>query len=310
MRFLLPLLVACAAAPEPVLPPGWTTAAPMPSPRQEHAVVAFRGEVWALGGFEGAIELSARVEAYDPTTDTWRRTLDLPTPMHHLHVAVIHDELIVAGLLEGMGFDHDGRVFRLRDEAEGWVDGTPMPEDEARGSGGVAVLDGGMHIVGGFREIAVPTVSVYDPTTDTWSRRPDLPEPKDHLAAGVIDGTLIAAAGRDARLTENRNTTARLVDGSWVDSAPLARARGGVVSVTHDGLLYVLGGEGNREVQDGMFADVEAYDPDTDTWTLLGDMPIPVHGAGAASLEGAIWIPGGGTRQLFGATDVLQRFVP
>ena len=41
-------------------------------------------------------------------------------------------------------------------------------------------------------------------------------------------------------------------------------------------------------------AQIEAYDPRTDTWQNLGQMPLPTHGlTRAAVLDGRIHIPGG-----------------
>lgn len=45
-----------------------------------------------------------------------------------------------------------------------------------------------------------------------------------------------------------------------------------------------------------MFADHDYYDPRTNQWFQLDDMPIPVHGVyGSAYVNGLIWVSGGGT---------------
>jgi hypothetical protein len=45
-----------------------------------------------------------------------------------------------------------------------------------------------------------------------------------------------------------------------------------------------------------MFPDHDYYDPRTDRWTRLADMPIPVHGVYASVLvTGLICAAGGGT---------------
>ena len=70
-------------------------------------------------------------------------------------------------------------------------------------------------------------------------------------------------------------------------------ARGGVTGVAAFGCLYVIAGEG-APAPPGMFHQVEAYDPRTDTWQKLADMPNPTHGlTRAAVLDGRIHIPGG-----------------
>ncbi len=59
-----------------------------------------------------------------------------------------------------------------------------------------------------------------------------------------------------------------------------------------------------------MFAAAEAYDPASDRWEVLPAMRTPRHGMGAAAAGGAIVGPGGGTRQGFGASAVVEAFVP
>ena len=45
-----------------------------------------------------------------------------------------------------------------------------------------------------------------------------------------------------------------------------------------------------------MIPDRDYYDPRSDRWTRLPDMPIPVHGVyGSAFVDGLIWVAGGGT---------------
>jgi N-acetylneuraminic acid mutarotase len=62
------------------------------------------------------------------------------------------------------------------------------------------------------------------------------------------------------------------------------------------GCFYVFGGEGNDADPRGVFEEMEAYNPSTDTWTKLTPLPTPVHGVtGAAFAEGLIYLIGGGT---------------
>ena len=64
-----------------------------------------------------------------------------------------------------------------------------------------------------------------------------------------------------------------------------------------DGCFHTFGGEHPSAGPSGVFPDHVVYNPSTDKWTRLPDMPIPVHGVtGLALVNGWIHLPGGGLR--------------
>src|SRR5262249_61345512 len=80
-----------------------------------------------------------------------------------------------------------------------------------------AVLDGKLFVIAGFDSsgVSTDTVEVYDPDTDTWSRRAPVPLPTNHNAAAVAGGGRLAlartpeAAGSSASLPGHPTTAAR-----------------------------------------------------------------------------------------------------
>jgi hypothetical protein len=75
----------------------------------------------------------------------------------------------------------------------------------------------------------------------------------------------------------------------------MPRARSGMNGVMARGCFHVWGGEDTDPAM-GMYPDHDYYDPRTDKWTRLRDMPISVHGVtGSAFVNGLIWVTGGGT---------------
>ena len=87
-------------------------------------------------------------------------------------------------------------------------------------------------------------------------------------------------------------------------------SRGGSTGAILNGRLYVFGGEGNESQPSGVFANVEVYDPVTDTWQVLPPMPTPRHGTGAATVGSTIYVPGGATVAGFGAVDTHESLTP
>ena len=82
--------------------------------------------------------------------------------------------------------------------------------------------------------------------------------------------------------------------------------RSGVAGAAVFNCLYVFGGEGNPADPDGIFHQVEAYDPVRDAWAQLPPMRTARHGIYAAIIGNLIYLPGGATHQGFGVTGVNE----
>ena len=133
----------------------WAARADMPTARALFGASAVGGTIYAVGGTTIGLDKLAVVEAYDTATDTWTRRADLPTPRNALSTAVV-----------------DGKVYAIG----GW--GIDRPE------GGWESLD---------KTAVVPdfsTVEVYDPKTDTWATRADMPTARSHMTVSALGGKI------------------------------------------------------------------------------------------------------------------------
>jgi N-acetylneuraminic acid mutarotase len=291
---------------------GWTTVAPLGvGPRQETAVVNLDERIYVIGGYDGGIQIVPTVEVWDPATRSWSRAADLPVAMHHANAVAHAGKIYLLGFL-GPGFAADGRSFVYDPDADTWSPIADMPPGTERGSSAIGVIDDRIYVFAGLRGGAVTDGSYYEPATDTWTRVAAAPRPFDHAAFGVFGGELVVAGGR------NQSIGAHVADvdrydpqtDSWRSGTPMPTSRAGVAGATYDGKLWVIGGEGNAAEATGVFAQVESYDPVTDSWTQYADMPDPRHGMGAAGFAKGILVPGGAREQAFGAVDAADVFVP
>lgn len=318
MRLLLPILLlsACTAPPEArddddasdaPADPAWSEGAPLLAPLQENGVVVWNGEVVVIGGFDDTLTSVARVEAYDPAADSWRSLPDLPEAMHHANVAVVDDVLYVLGGNLGFGFTPTSAGWALRDG--GWESVAPMPAARARGSAAVGVIDGAIVLAGGLASGAVVQVDVYDPGSDSWSQRADLPVPRDHGGGCVLEGALHQLVGREGSLATNSSAHHRWDPDAdaWSEVEDAPTARGGVAVASDGRRCVVIGGEGNGDRELGTFGEVEVYDG---AWSAWPELPLPIHGTGAAIVDGFLYVPGGADRDGFGPVDALQIFGP
>ena len=79
----------------------WTAAAPMPGPRNQFGMVVLGGKIYAMGGqfHHDSMQLDqARVDIYDPRSDSWSSGPALPKGHSHA---------------EGGTFVHGGRIYMV-----------------------------------------------------------------------------------------------------------------------------------------------------------------------------------------------------
>jgi N-acetylneuraminic acid mutarotase len=183
-------------------------------------------------------------------------------------------------------------VYELDPTTGVWATKAPMPT--ARSGGAAVVHDGKIYVAGG-RLPQGADFAVYDPAANTWEVLPNLPTQRNHFTGAAINGRIHYVGGRQGNGLSPLMTTAHEVfdpqTRTWTTAAPMLRARSGMNSVMARGLFHVWGGEGPG----GMFPDHDYYNPQTNQWTSLPNMPIPVHGVvGSAFVDGRIWVTGGG----------------
>jgi len=277
----------------------------LPAARQEHAVVAAAGEIYVIGGYTPSVTDS--VQAYDPGKDSWRDVKAFPERMNHGNAGVVGDKIYVAGYYVNGTMSKATTLHHSYDpKSDTWTAKSPLPAGTQRAAGCVAVDAGLMYVVGGASDgKSVANAARYDAAADKWEELPPLPERREHCSAGVIDGVLYIAGGRMDGITGIEPKTWALDTSTkvWTERASLNPPRGGLAGAVLNGRFYVFGGEGNAARASGVFPDIDAYDPTTNTWQKLAPMFVPRHGYGAATLDGRIYLAGGAIMQGAGASQ-------
>ncbi len=275
-------------------------------------MVALGNTVFVLGGFDDGPTVQASVLAYSVAEDRWTESVPLPRPLHHINAAVVDGTVWVLGALEGFGFVAVGTALSWAPGDAQWRERAPMPEGTQRGASAVGVVGREVMVVGGLRAgSSVADAQAYNVDLDRWDALEPLPVARDHMVGGVVNGRLVVAGGRNGMLVGRVDA---LDPGSrtWSRLADLPTPRAGTMGAVWDGHLYVLGGEGNAADADGMFNHAEVLDVEQGTWSALPVMMPPIHGTGAAAVDGVIHVPGGATRAGFGAVarHAVLRVVP
>ena len=267
----------------------------------EFALAEANGRIYVLGGYppqQGPNRTSSAVQIYDIASDSWTLGPPLPQPNNHGMAAAVNGKIYLLGgqtTDDQQGATAVNKVYEFDPATGVWTEKAPMPT--AR-SGGVAVALAGRIYVAGGRVPRGNDFAVYDVATDQWEVLPNLPSQRNHLTGAAINGRIHVVGGRLGNgLSPDKSDAHEVFDPqtrTWTSAAPLLRARSGMNSVLARGCYHVWGGEAPPPV--GMIADHDYYDPRTNSWKSLRDMPIPIHGVnGSAFVNGLIWVTGGGT---------------
>jgi hypothetical protein len=283
----------------------WGRRAGLLEANSEYALAESNGRLYVLGGYPASRQTSRTVQIYDIASDSWVLGEPLPQPNNHGMAAGVNGKIYLIGgqrTDDQQGNSAVDMVYELDPATGTWVEKARMPT--AR-SGGVAVVHDGKIYVAGGRVPRGSDFAVYDPAADRWEVLPDLPSQRNHISGAAINGRIHIVGGRLGNgLSPLKSDAHEVFDPqtrSWTTAAPMLRGRSGMNGVMARGCFHVWGGEAPT----GMTPDHDYYDPRTDTWSSLSNMPIPIHGVvGSAFVDGLIWVTGGGT-QVGGASGSL-----
>jgi N-acetylneuraminic acid mutarotase len=151
------------------------------------------------------------------------------------------------------------------------------------------------------------TVEVYDPATDTWTARADMPTPRSHMTVSAVGGKIYAIGGGIPPRTTGTGQFHPLLEvydtatNRWSRAAAdLPTPRSVLSSCVVDGRIYVMGGifsrgsslpEIVRNLQ--ILSVVEVYDPVSGRWTRGRDLGAPRGWFSTSTMNGKIYVVGG-----------------
>ncbi len=158
------------------------------------------------------------------------------------------------------------------------------------GWGATAVTpgDGFLYLLGG--SINRGRFSKYDPVSNTWTQLPSIP------GEGTIEGGAAALGGKIYVFGNPFNSAMYVYDlasGQWLpgaQSGPYSFVTRGISFVVTGGALYAVGGTNNSL---DPVPGLKRYDPASDTWTQLANMPVPRGFAATTVIDGRIYVAGG-----------------
>lgn len=256
--------------------------------------------------FKLVIVVSVFIMMGNAAGEKWQVISELPTQRSGFATAVVDGKIYLIG---GTLFEHERGVRRADlpgiwqgpfgmslvevydPQTSTWQRVADMPT--ARSEPMTAVVDGKIYVLAGYvgkdnRGVNLKNLKVvemYDPQTDTWVRKQDMPIPRIQFGIGVVAGKIYAIGGylhpRDREPGDPwRVDLVEVYDpasDTWAKRAKMPTRRDGVQAAVIRDTIYAIGGAGWPQVGAGgpVLGTIEVYEPRINRWTKKPEMPNP-----------------------------------
>jgi N-acetylneuraminic acid mutarotase len=186
-----------------------------------------------------------------------------------------------------------------------WKTKAQMPAPRAWASG-AAVINGKVYVPGGLNANATATRTLYqyNPATDEWTRKADMPIASYGGAAVTHNGKLwvLTPAGGSTRLHRYDPSTNK-----WTARASGPAGHYYPVAGVIDGKIYVAG---TMKSDESPSHQVSVYDPASNSWSTGADMPEDQLGAGGGVVGGKLYLVGGFHTLNYGGVNYTTVYNP
>ena len=265
----------------------WSAAAPLGLGRAGHtATLLDDGRVLVTGGTgQDATDGGHRyvaltsVELYDPKTNRWSAGPPMKDA-RNWHTATRLDDgrvLVVGGAREMR--QHLSSTELFTPDAGSWASAAPLAE--ARCLHQAVNVPGGVLVVGGRSNKGdkdtgygrpLGSTERYDAAAGTWSRAPELTEPRQyHAVVPQAEGHTLVVCGAAPTMLTNQTEWLGPQATEWKESAqnpPLGRAHH-TATVLPSGDVLVIGGETSEAVDSDL---VQRLDVKLERWCVAGEL--------------------------------------
>ncbi|HEU4733896.1 MAG TPA: kelch repeat-containing protein [Kofleriaceae bacterium] len=213
---------------------------------------------------------------------SWRTGADIPRPREGYGAAAVDGILYyIAGNTE-LG---DVTINQAYDPAlDTWSTRAPLPSTPRAEMS--AVSDGRfLYLIGGRGPAGISAeLWRYDPRSDSWQQLASMPTARatEYMAA-IDQGQLYVVGGRTTGEPGAGGELAAvevydIASGVWSTAAPMPEPRSDAVVLAQNAHLYVFGGYGPSEVENGNKTDTTfIFDITHGTWSRGANLPAPLH---------------------------------
>jgi RNA polymerase sigma factor (sigma-70 family) len=251
----------------------WTRKADMPTLRNSFAAAVVNGKIYAIGGVNtNTCDLSV-VEEYDPTTDKWEKKADMPTSRLGISASVVNGKIFAIG-----GHACGGNILQTVEEydpvSDTWTKKVNMPTKRVHLS--TSVVNGKIYAIGGGNQSngntnydGLSVVEEYEPATDTWTKRANMPTARWSLSTSVVDDKIYTIGGGHKQIPYDVVEEYDPSTDTWTNRTKMTMTRGGLATSTVNGKIYAIGGNNGN-----FLPTVEEYTPEiSESINFKGKLP-------------------------------------
>mgnify|MGYP001555514222 CR=1 FL=1 len=212
------------------------------------------------------------------------------------------EQVTIKGWAQMLGVDAGNAGAPVK---RAWQDREKMPSDRIIYD---AVVVGG-HVFADHGEQGYGAISRFDPAVNTWT---EVPNPSQNLWHGnmgdatlaSLGNSLVAMAGHDGQNVWPYAYRYDVDSKQWQQMPNIPTPRWGMGTAELDGKLYAMGGTTKSGYEEFAFSPLgqenaalskacELYDPATNAWSKLPDLPVARAQAAAIAVDGKIYVVGG-----------------
>ena len=274
----------------------WTKCAPLPCATIGGCTAVRNGKLFLCGGLTKNINYLTQVYIYYPRNDKWYRISDCP--QYYCSCAVIDDHFTVIG---GCSVSDDAitnLLWSYNSAAKKWERLLP-PMPTKRSLTTSQVYDNRLIICGGLLpdKTASDSVEVLDLATKKWTRVQSIPDKLCRANSTICEDIMYLVGGiEDGQMATSKVYKVHLPSIMQASSSPVwefvrntPSCHSAVASLS--GHIIVIGGQLKQRAISSLFL----YNPMSNCWEFLGDMPVSRAHCRVAMLDGKIIVMGGFT---------------
>lgn len=161
-------------------------------PRMIGAAVAVDGNIYVLGGLsKSTVTTVDSFDMYNPSTDIWTKKKSINEAVNQYSVTSLNGKIYILGANTKDG----GHVFEGYDiESDSWTSKAPLTSSRTRAA--LETVNGKIYVIGKGMIVSnkkpytsyINNVEEYDPATNKWTVRADMPTSRSGFATSVFNG--------------------------------------------------------------------------------------------------------------------------